>query len=85
MSHFFKKPCVKCDGRGEDCSLTCFSCHGSGVVDILKYEDVTESDLYTIESMIGMGRGAWDMVDHKELMIACVKAFFLKESKNVRN
>lgn len=44
----------------------------------LKYEDITESDLYTIEGLISMGRGAWDMVDHRELVLACVKAVRMK-------
>lgn len=33
--------------------------------------DVTEGDLDAIEDAVGHGRGAWDMVDHRELAIAC--------------
>ena len=39
----------------------------------LKCEDITEDDLEAVEDLIGMGRGAWDMVDHRELVLACVK------------
>ena len=44
----------------------------------LKIEDITEEDLDTVEGFIGMGRGAWDMVDHRELVLACVKTVCMK-------
>lgn len=36
-------------------------------------EDITAADIAAVEDEIGMGRGAWDMVDHRELILACVK------------
>lgn len=39
----------------------------------LTAEEITEEDLDAIEGLLGMGRGAWDMVDHRELVVACVK------------
>jgi hypothetical protein len=35
--------------------------------------EITEEDIEAVEGEIGMGRGAWDMVDHRELILACVK------------
>ena len=39
----------------------------------IEYADITDDDLESLEDEVGMGRGAWDMVDHRELLIACVK------------
>lgn len=36
-------------------------------------EDVTDEVVDAVEDAIGMGRGAWDMVDHKELIAATCK------------
>ncbi|WP_417459126.1 hypothetical protein [Kordiimonas sp.] len=36
-------------------------------------DEITESDIEAVEDEIGMGRGSWDMVDHRELILACVK------------
>ena len=46
----------------------------------LKYEDITKEDLDTVEGLIGMSRAAWDMVDHRELVLACVKAVCMKSA-----
>lgn len=39
----------------------------------LEVDEITEEDIEAVESEVGMGRGAWDMVDHRELIMACVK------------
>lgn len=39
----------------------------------INVEDITEADIAAVEDEIDMGRGAWDMVDHRELILACVK------------
>jgi hypothetical protein len=44
----------------------------------IDFEHVTEEDVEAVESEIGMGRGAWDMVDHRELLKACAKVLIEK-------
>jgi hypothetical protein len=36
-------------------------------------EDITDEHVEAVEDLIGMGRGAWDMVKHRELLLACVQ------------
>ena len=43
------------------------------------FEHVTESDVEAVEGEIGMGRGAWDMVNHRELLAACAKVLAGKQ------
>ena len=39
----------------------------------IERDEITEEDIEAVENELGMGRGAWDMVDHRELILACVK------------
>ena len=39
----------------------------------IELDEITEQDIEAVEDEIGMGRGAWDLVDHRELILACVK------------
>lgn len=50
----------------------------------LTYNCITEEDVDNVESEIGMGRLAWDMVDHKELILTCFKVL-LQKIKDERN
>jgi hypothetical protein len=36
-------------------------------------DDITDEHVEAVEDLIGMGRGAWDMVKHRELLLACVQ------------
>ncbi len=40
---------------------------------------VTEEDVVAVEGLIGIGRGAWDMVNHCDLIRACVEVMRRKE------
>jgi len=53
------------------------------VIESLKYEDITEAMIETVEETVSMARFAFDMVDHRELLLACVKAvcIHLKDKK----
>ena len=44
----------------------------------IDFEHVTEADVEAVEDEMGMGRGAWDMVDHRELLRACAKVLVEK-------
>lgn len=50
--------------------------------DSVKPEDITEEMIEKWEALMSHGRGAWDMVDHKELMAAAINVF-LQEPKEV--
>lgn len=45
--------------------------------------DITDEDIYKIEEKVSIGRGAWDMTDHRELVKACVVVFFEKMIKQL--
>jgi hypothetical protein len=43
------------------------------------FEHVTEADVEAVEDEIGMCRGAWDMVNHRELLAACARVLAGKQ------
>jgi len=45
--------------------------------------EITEDDIAAVENEIGMGCGAWDMVDHRELILACVKVVCRKTGDKI--
>jgi len=45
----------------------------AGQLASIQVDEITEANVEAVENEIGMGRGAWDMVDHRELILACVK------------
>jgi hypothetical protein len=47
----------------------------------LKYEEITVEDIELIEDKISMGSHAWDMVDPRELALACFEVI----SKKIEN
>jgi hypothetical protein len=46
------------------------------MIDELTYDDITDADVELVEDLMSMGAGAWDMVNHRELVWACFKVVY---------
>lgn len=46
--------------------------------------NIADEDVYKIEEKVGMGSGAWDMVDPKEIIKASVEYYINKVLKDGR-
>lgn len=40
--------------------------------------DIVQDDVELVEDLVGMGHGAWDTVDPREIIVACVKVVCAK-------